>query len=301
MLIVSTAILSTGLIIFFVSLPLVYRKVPMNSLYGVRIPAAFESEQRWYDINAYGGRQMAAWAWLIIAAGIVGFFLPEDDASIYALVSTIVVLVAILVPLVRIGQWTRRSPQGASQTSPMPQGGMVQATEAAPTSSLLKTRTVVPAAVLGLLCVAYVIFIALSAQWLPPRVATHFGTSGHANGWMPREFYLHFITIFGLAVAAFIGGLGLVVAMLQPSFNSLFGVPRPRYRTLSYLGGDILWYSCLVLCFIAATHYLTIAANRTHPAHLPSLGFAILIAGFAFGNIAWAVLLLFHLMKKPHA
>jgi hypothetical protein len=49
-----------GVLLFGLSLPLVLRKVPMNDLYGIRIPAALESEQRWYDINAYGGRQFAA-------------------------------------------------------------------------------------------------------------------------------------------------------------------------------------------------------------------------------------------------
>ena len=300
MFIAAIAILSAGLMIFFVSLPLVYRKVPMNSMYGIRIPAAFESEQRWYDINAYGGRQLAAWAWLIIAAGVAGFFLPEDDSSIYVPVSTIVVFAAILIPLVRIGQWTCRLPQGASQTSPMSSGEIVRATKAAPASSLLKKRTLIPASVSGLLCVAYVIFIGHSAQWLPPRVATHFGASGQPNGWMSREFYLHYIIIFGVAIAAIIGGVGLAAAIVQPSLSScVVGSPTARNRNLSYLGGDILWFACLVLCFIAGTHYLTIAANRTYPAHLPSPGLAILIAGFAFGNIAWAALLIFHLMKKP--
>jgi hypothetical protein len=37
----------------------------MNGAYGIRIPAAFESEQRWYDINAYGGRKLAGWSWLV--------------------------------------------------------------------------------------------------------------------------------------------------------------------------------------------------------------------------------------------
>jgi hypothetical protein len=46
-------------LLFGLSLPLVLRKAPMNEFYGIRIPAAFESKQRWYDINAYGGRQFA--------------------------------------------------------------------------------------------------------------------------------------------------------------------------------------------------------------------------------------------------
>ena len=39
-------ITATGIFALGLSLPLVYRKVPMNAFYGVRIPASFQSEQR---------------------------------------------------------------------------------------------------------------------------------------------------------------------------------------------------------------------------------------------------------------
>jgi hypothetical protein len=60
--VVALVILASGLLAFFLSLPLAYRKAPMNHFYGFRIEEAFESTQRWYDINAFGGRQMAAWS-----------------------------------------------------------------------------------------------------------------------------------------------------------------------------------------------------------------------------------------------
>ncbi|MBA3882566.1 MAG: hypothetical protein H0X73_07580 [Chthoniobacterales bacterium] len=37
--------IALGFVIFLVSLPLVYRRIPMNVFYGIRIPAAFKSEQ----------------------------------------------------------------------------------------------------------------------------------------------------------------------------------------------------------------------------------------------------------------
>lgn len=298
MFIVAISVLSVGLLMFFISLPLVYRKVPMNSLYGIRIPAAFESEQRWYDINAYGGQQLAAWAWLIVAAGAIGFFLPDEDSAIYTPASTVVVLLGVLIPVVRIIRWAGRPPGGASQASFTPSAETARTPEAASASNLLKKRTLIPAIVLGLLCIAYVIFISQSAQWLPARVASHFGASGRANDWMSRESYLQFISILGPAIAAIIGGFGVVIAILGPSMKSR-AVGSSRPRNLSYLGGDIVWFACVLLCFLAGTHYLTIEANRSHPAHLSSAGLVILVCAFSFGMIGWAVLLIFHLMKKP--
>ena len=104
---VAALFLGSGLVIFLLSLPLVYRKVPMNALYGVRIPPAFESEQRWYDINAYGGRQLARWSWLITAVGVAGFFVPPEHLHVYTIAGAGVVLLAILAPVIQILVWSR--------------------------------------------------------------------------------------------------------------------------------------------------------------------------------------------------
>ena len=105
---VAIAILSGGLVMFLICLPLIYRKIPMNHIYGIRIAAAFESEQRWYEINAYGGRRMAAWSWVIIATGTLGFFVPREHFLIYAWASVAVSLGAVLIPTVQIIRWSRK-------------------------------------------------------------------------------------------------------------------------------------------------------------------------------------------------
>ena len=97
-----------GTLLFGLSLPLVLRKVPMNDFYGIRIPAAFESEQRWYDINAYGGRQFAGWSWLPIVSGGLGFFIPLGAAAVYAPASLAAVAVATMVPTLLAYRWSQR-------------------------------------------------------------------------------------------------------------------------------------------------------------------------------------------------
>ncbi len=104
---VAITLLLSGVLIFLLSLPLVYRKVPMNHFYGVRIPAAFESDRRWYDINAYGGRLMAIGSLPIVAAGAVGLFVPAAWFVPYALAAAAVSLVSVLVPLVLVLRWSR--------------------------------------------------------------------------------------------------------------------------------------------------------------------------------------------------
>ncbi len=106
----AASFLGCGLLLFVLSLPLAFRLVPMNRWYGFRIRPAFESDQRWYDINAYGGLQMAVWSCLIIAAGVTGFFLPEQYRDTYSAVAVGVLLLACLVPVVLVLLWIRRHP-----------------------------------------------------------------------------------------------------------------------------------------------------------------------------------------------
>ena len=100
--------LQLGVIILAMSLPLILRKVPMNQAYGIRIRAAFESEQRWHDINAYGGRQLATWSLLPIAAGATGFWVAPAHFDLYASGSLIAAILAITIPLFLILRWSRR-------------------------------------------------------------------------------------------------------------------------------------------------------------------------------------------------
>lgn len=304
---IALAILSVGLLTFFVSLPLVYRKIPMNYLYGIRIPAAFESDERWYEINAYGGRQMATWSGLIIATGVVGFFIPRDAVPIYTPASTVVILMAVLIPIIRITRWARRLPPleaGLSNKSQVIPEAFATAPETSQQHVFLMRRTLIPAFVLLLLCMGYVMFVAGSASLLPERVATHFGANGQPNGWMDRQSYLHFITILGLALAFLMAGLGFVLGMMQtrlkPAVRRAGPSSKRPNQNLSWLCGDMCWLACLVLCLIAGTHYLTIEANRSHPVRLPMSSLTILMAAFGVGMIVWIILLVFHLMKKPN-
>jgi len=68
--------LASALLIMGVSLPLVKRKIKMNQLYGVRIKKSFESEDNWYKINAYGGKQLIIWSIPMLFAGLICFLSP---------------------------------------------------------------------------------------------------------------------------------------------------------------------------------------------------------------------------------
>lgn len=103
--------LCVGIVTVFLCLPLIYRKVSMNRFYGIRIPQAFASAERWYAINAHGGRLFTRWSWPIIATGLVGFLLPVRFFPAYAITAVCVVIISVLVPLVQIIRWARATGQ----------------------------------------------------------------------------------------------------------------------------------------------------------------------------------------------
>ena len=105
---VPTVITFAGLLIFVSCQPLIRRKVRMNSVYGIRIPAAFESEEQWYAVNEYGARKLAMWSWLIIAAGVTGFFIPAQHFVTYAWTTAPVTLLSVSIPVLQIIVWARK-------------------------------------------------------------------------------------------------------------------------------------------------------------------------------------------------
>jgi len=47
-----------GIIISALALPLIKRKVKINSWYGVRLPQTMQSENIWYNVNSYMGKYL---------------------------------------------------------------------------------------------------------------------------------------------------------------------------------------------------------------------------------------------------
>jgi len=95
--------ISVAALFIVLSIPLVKGKVPMNKMYGVRIKKAFDSEENWYKINAYGGKQLILWSVPLMLLGIATFFIPlEGNGPMISAVACAPLIV--LVPAVM--SWT---------------------------------------------------------------------------------------------------------------------------------------------------------------------------------------------------
>lgn len=95
-------IAGVGLLITLLAIPLILRRVPPNSLYGVRMRASFASHSDWYRINAVGGRYLIASGIVILLAGIVGSFLPAAVCDAYSICAGVVTLISVITPGIRL-------------------------------------------------------------------------------------------------------------------------------------------------------------------------------------------------------
>jgi len=89
-------------------LPLAWRKVPMNHLYGFRTPTSYRSDYNWYEINAYAGRLMVWASVVLIATGVASFFVPEKYRSLCEHGAPFLVVAVVLVTFLRVLLWSRR-------------------------------------------------------------------------------------------------------------------------------------------------------------------------------------------------
>jgi len=115
---VASAIEFVGFVLSVVSLPLWLRLVPMNSLYGVRLPSTFVSNERWYEVNAVFGRHLFGWSLTVIAAGIAGFYQLPRHQDAYSWAAITLTLAGVAASVASTLVWMHRHPVGRPAIKP---------------------------------------------------------------------------------------------------------------------------------------------------------------------------------------
>jgi hypothetical protein len=92
-------LISLGIVVILISIPLYLGKVKRNGVYGFRIRQAFESEQSWYQINRYGAGALIIWALLLMAVGIICLFIEPQDVLDLTKIGFISIIVPVLLTI----------------------------------------------------------------------------------------------------------------------------------------------------------------------------------------------------------
>lgn len=148
------------------------------------------------------------------------------------------------------------------------------------------------------------VYILITAGQLPPRVASHFGGDGLANGYMSRDGYRLFMLLFTvglpLLMVAVVGGL----PARFPKWSNLphkdhWFAPERRDDSLAFLRRHAYWFGTLLVFFMTAIHTLIIQANAQTPPRLAEGPFLGMMAVFLGGLAVWIVALLWRFRKPP--
>lgn len=100
--------LFAALVAIVAAVPLLGRRVKMNHWYGVRVPAAFVSEEAWLDINRYGGRLLLWWGMVIAATAAAGAFLEKKDWSTYNWTALVIIMGGLVFVVARILRYAQK-------------------------------------------------------------------------------------------------------------------------------------------------------------------------------------------------
>ena len=145
-------------------------------------------------------------------------------------------------------------------------------------------------------------FVGLTASALPEVVASHFGATGAANGFMPRGIYM---TVMLLLIV----GVPLLLAFIPTSIAGPSGTklniphreywlaPERREATLAYIGGMARWFAGQVAVFLAYVHWLVVRAHRLQPPELSTAGITAGLVIFFLLSSAWLATLWAHFRR----
>jgi hypothetical protein len=151
--------------------------------------------------------------------------------------------------------------------------------------------------VLGLVTALAALYVWTSGSALPAIVASHFGSSGAANGFMPKRGYLGVMLLIVVLVPLLMT-LGMGHALRRPGARinlpngDYWLAPERRAATIEVLLGYLRGFACALVLFLSYVHGLVVSANQAVPPRLDSTQMLRALGAFLIFVIAWLVLML---------
>ncbi len=96
-----------GLVLALLSLPLIFRKIGPNPVYGFRVRKTLENPQVWYEANSYAGKWFLAVAVVFILASAGLYLVPEISVDNYALACLAVFVAFFSAAMVACARYLR--------------------------------------------------------------------------------------------------------------------------------------------------------------------------------------------------
>lgn len=148
-----------------------------------------------------------------------------------------------------------------------------------------------------------VAFVWHTSNGLPALVASNFGASGMANGYMPHDFYVRFmvVLVIGLpTLMVFVTGHVLGSSKVRINLpNRDYWLSPERYaETIAFLRAGLIWFGVLLVTFLCYVHWLVVVANSVQPALLSESRLFGGLAAFFVALLIWLKVLLGHFRAR---
>jgi hypothetical protein len=143
----------------------------------------------------------------------------------------------------------------------------------------------------GALSLAAIVLVVATSASLPPRVATHFGAGGQANGWMTREGYVAFMLAFAVVLPWLVFA---AIALLPRGWLNIPGgnreiAPANREAALALTRRFATGLAASMIVLSAAAHVAILAAHRRAPPQLDEGPFLAVVGVFVAGLVVAAL------------
>ena len=96
-----------SLMLIILSLPLIWKKVKPNSLYGFRVSQTLENPEIWYKANQYAGKCFLCVGTIFLVSAIGLYFIPGLSVDGYALACLAVFTVSFFVGIWKSWQYMK--------------------------------------------------------------------------------------------------------------------------------------------------------------------------------------------------
>ncbi len=149
----------------------------------------------------------------------------------------------------------------------------------------------------------YALLVAGTAGLLPESVATHFDSSGNANGWMPRPQHLVVLSMVAVAIPLLIILFVRLGCLLPPRFfnlpNAEFWRKPENFPTACKIAKD--WgngFAAMMVLWGAVLHVEILLANREVPPFFPPSS-AMRLVLFYLAGLFLTLSILIHAFRIP--
>jgi uncharacterized membrane protein len=164
-------------------------------------------------------------------------------------------------------------------------------------------QSAAPGIILIVLIAAFAGFLSSTAQQLPDPVATRFGFNGDPVQWMNRSSAIALMVVLGLGLPLLMVAISFATRFLPASLINIphreyWLAPERRDRTHSFILRQVLWLSCLMLCFMAGIHWIVVLAHQSIPVQMPTNLFVLVLAGYLACMAIWIAGFTWH-FRRP--